>query len=419
MIEATARASVRELAQRAHEAAVAMRSARPEQKSAAIHAMARGVLEQQDRILAANAVDVAAAREAGMGSAKLDRLTLNQKRLADMAQALDEVAEIPDPIGHKLDDRVVASGMRVQRVRVPLGVVLFIYESRPNVTSDAAAICLKASNAVILRGGSEAKESNGAIVQVLAEALVAHGLPADAIQTVPVYDHESVRELLGMSGLIDLVIPRGGEALIRAVAEHSRIPVLKHFIGNCHVYVDRAANLDMAEEITVNSKAQRPSVCNAAEKLLIDAKIAPDFLPRIAERLPNVELRGDEASRRIVPAILPATEQDWYQEYLDYVMGVKIVSGVDEAIEHINKYSSAHTDTIVTEDGVTAQRFLDRVDSASVLWNASTRMADGGCYGLGAEIGINTDKLHARGPMGPEELTSHKWVVYGTGQIRG
>jgi glutamate-5-semialdehyde dehydrogenase len=419
MIEAAERTSMRELAERARAAAVALRTASAEQKTRAILAMARGIREQGGRILEANARDVAAATAAGLGSAKVDRLTLNEKRLGEMAQGLEGVAGLPDPVGRVFDDRVVASGMRVQRVRVPLGVVLFIYESRPNVTSDAASICLKASNAVILRGGSEAKESNAAIVAVLSEALAGEGLPADAIQTVPSYDHASVNELLGMAGLIDLVIPRGGEGLIRAVAEHSKIPVLKHCLGNCHVYVDAAADLAMAEEIVYNSKVQRPAVCNAAEKLLVHEKIAPDFLPRIAERMSNVELRGDEASRRIIPTIRPATEQDWYEEYLDFIMGVKLVSGVDEAIRHINTYSSAHTDTIVTSDEAAARRFLQEVDSASVLWNASTRMADGGCYGLGAEIGISTDKLHARGPMGVEELTSYKWVVIGTGQLRG
>jgi glutamate-5-semialdehyde dehydrogenase len=380
--------------------------------------MARGLVEQEARILEANARDVAAAVAAGLGSAKVDRLTLNASRLREMARGLEEVAEIPDPVGRVFDDRVVASGMRVQRVRVPLGVVLFIYESRPNVTSDAAAICLKASDAVILRGGSEAKESNAAIVAVLSEGLASEGLPPDAIQTVPTYDHESVNELLALNGLIDLVIPRGGESLIRAVAQHSTIPVLKHFLGNCHVYVDGAADLAMAEEIVYNSKVQRVAVCNAAEKLLVHASVAAEFLPRIAERMSQVELRGDEAARRIVPAIQPAVEQDWYEEYLDFVMGVKVVADLDEAIRHVNTYSSAHTDTIVTGDEAAAQRFLQEVDSASVLWNASTRMADGGCYGLGAEIGISTDKLHARGPMGVEELTSYKWVVLGSGQLR-
>ena len=418
MIEAAERTTMRELAERARDAAVALRGATSEQKTRAILAMARGLREQAARILEANARDVAAAKAAGMGSAKVDRLTLNASRLDEMAQGLEVVAELPDPVGKVFDESVAPSGMRVQRVRIPLGVVLFIYESRPNVTADAAAICLKASDAVILRGGSEAKESNGAIVAVLSEALASEGLPADAVLTVPRYDHASVNELLQMSGLIDLVIPRGGETLIRVVAEHSKIPVLKHFKGNCHVYVDADADLAMAEEIVVNSKVQRPAVCNAAEKLLVHATVAAQLLPRLAERMRNVELRGDDATRRILPDVRPATEADWYEEYLDYILGVKVVGGVDEAIRHINTYSSAHTDTIVTSDEAAARRFIHEVDSATVLWNASTRMADGGQVGLGAEIGISTDKLHARGPMGVEELTSYKWVLIGDGQLR-
>jgi glutamate-5-semialdehyde dehydrogenase len=418
MIELQATITVRELAERARDAAIALRSATPEQKTGAIQAMARGLVASADRILDANARDVAAAKAAGMGSAKTDRLTLTEARLKDMAAGLEAVAALRDPVGQRFSSTEMPSGIHVERVRVPLGVILFIYEARPNTTADAAAICLKASNAIILRGGREAKESNSAIVSVLAEALTSEGLPADAIQTVPFYDHESVNEMLGMSGLIDLVIPRGGETLIRAVAQHSTIPVLKHFKGTCYVYVDADADLDMAEEIVFNSKVQRPAVCNASEHLLVHEAVAEQFLPRMAKRLSMVELRGDDASRQILPSIRAATEEDWSEEYLDLIMGVKVVSGVDEAIRHINTYSSNHTDTIVTADAAAAQQFLHDVDSATVLWNASTRMADGGQVGLGAEIGISTNKLHARGPMGVEELTSYKWVVIGTGQIR-
>jgi glutamate-5-semialdehyde dehydrogenase len=418
MIETAPQTQMRELAERARAASVGLRTASAEQKTRAIRAMARGLLAQRERLLEANARDVAAAEANGLGSAKTDRLRLNESRLAEMARALDEVAALPDPVGMVIDDRVVGSGMRVQRVRVPLGVVLFIYESRPNVTSDAASICLKASDAVILRGGSEARESNAAIVAVLQEALVGEGLPADAIQTVPTTDRAAVNELLGLSDLIDLVIPRGGESLIRTVAEHSRIPVLKHFVGNCHVYVDAAADLDMAERIVVNAKVQRPSVCNAAETVLVHQAVAAELLPRLARAMPQVELRGDAASRRILPELAPAAESDWYEEYLDLVLAVKVVAGLDEAIEHVSRYGSAHSDAIVTDDEAAARRFIQEVDSSSVLWNASTRMADGGCYGLGAEIGISTDKLHARGPMGVEELTTYKWVVLGTGQLR-
>ncbi|MCC7368279.1 MAG: glutamate-5-semialdehyde dehydrogenase [Chloroflexi bacterium] len=418
MIELHATITIRQLAERARDAAVALRSCTPEQKTRAIQAMARGLIEQQDRILEANARDVAAAKANGMGSAKVDRLTLTEARLRDMAAGLESVAALPDPIGKAFSEMTVESGLHVERVRVPLGVILFIYEARPNTTADAAAICLKASNAIILRGGSEAKESNGAIVAVLSEGLTSEGLPADAIQTVPFYDHASVNELLGLSDLIDLVIPRGGEALIRTVAQHSTIPVLKHYKGVCYVYVDETADLDMAEEIVFNSKVQRPAVCNASEHLLVHQSVAAQFLPRVAQRLNMVELRGDDASRQVVPTMHAASEADWSEEYLDLIMGVKVVSGVGEAIDHINRYSSHHTDTIVSADEAAARRFLHEVDSASVLWNASTRMADGGQVGLGAEIGISTDKLHARGPMGVEELTSYKWVLIGNGQIR-
>lgn len=418
MIELQATITTRQLAERARNAAVALRSCTPEQKTRAIQAMARGLIEQQARILEANARDVAAAKANGMGSAKVDRLTLTEARLRDMAAGLESVAALPDPIGKTFSEATVESGLHVERVRVPLGVILFIYEARPNTTADAAAICLKASNAIILRGGSEAKESNGAIVAVLSEGLTSEGLPADAIQTVPFYDHASVNELLGMSDLIDLVIPRGGEALIRTVAQHSTIPVLKHYKGVCYVYVDETADLDMAEEIVFNSKVQRPAVCNASEHLLVHQSVAAKFLPRVAQRLNMVELRGDDASRQVIPTMHAATEADWSEEYLDLIMGVKVVSGVGEAIDHINRYSSHHTDTIVSGDEAAARRFLHEVDSASVLWNASTRMADGGQVGLGAEIGISTDKLHARGPMGVDELTSYKWVLIGNGQIR-
>lgn len=418
MIELQATITTRQLAERAREASVALRSCTPAQKTRAIQAMARGLIEQQERILAANSRDVEAAKANGMGSAKVDRLTLTEARLRDMAAGLDAVAALPDPIGTTFGAGTVESGLQVERVRVPLGVILFIYEARPNTTADAAAICLKASNAIILRGGSEAKESNGAIVGVLSEALTSEDLPADAIQTVPSYDHASVNEMLAMGDLIDLVIPRGGEALIRTVAQHSKIPVLKHYKGVCYVYVDASADLDMAEEIVFNSKVQRPAVCNASEHLLVHTDVAGAFVPRMARRLNMVELRGDDASRKLAPTMRPVTEADWSEEYLDLIMGVKVVSGVDEAISHINRYSSHHTDTVVAADEAAARRFLHEVDSASVLWNASTRMADGGQVGLGAEIGISTDKLHARGPMGVEELTSYKWVLIGNGQIR-
>jgi glutamate-5-semialdehyde dehydrogenase len=409
-------AAVRELAERAKGAAAELRRAGADLKKNVIRSMADRLLGAAPRLLQANRKDLEAARS--LGAPKLDRLALSDERIEEMARGLRAVAELPDPVGRVVEERIVASGMRVRRVRVPLGVILMIYEARPNVTAEAGAICLKASNAAILRGGSEARESNAAIVSVLAEALSAGGLPAAAIQTVPRADHESVNELLGLEGLIDLVIPRGGEELIRAVAKHSRIPVLKHFKGNCHVYVDAAADLAMAEEIAANAKTQRPATCNAMEHLLVHEKVAAEFLPRLASRLKGVELRGDERARAILPSIRPATERDWSEEYLDLILGIRIVGGVEEAIRHVNSYGSSHTDAIVTRDEAAARRFLEEVDSASVLWNASTRMADGGEFGLGAEIGISTDKLHARGPMGVEELTTLKWVVHGRGQIR-
>jgi glutamate-5-semialdehyde dehydrogenase len=408
---------MKELAQNARHAAVKLRSATSEQKTKAIAAMAEGLRSNKRKILEANARDLMAAK--ALPGPKVDRLTLNDKRVEDMAQGVEAVASLADPVGRVVDERKVPSGMTVKRIRVPLGVILMIYEARPNVTAEAAAICLKASNAVILRGGSEARESNAAIVSVLSETLFRSGLPATAIQTVPKYDHESVNELLGMEGLIDLVIPRGGEELIRAVAKNSRIPVLKHYKGNCHVYVDASADLAMAEEIVANAKMQRPATCNAAEKLLVHEKVAATFLPRIARRMDKVELRGDDKARTILPSIKAAEEKDWFEEYLDTIMSIRVVASLEEAIRHVNTYGSAHTDAIVTRDERAAKRFLDEVDSASVLWNASTRMADGGEFGLGAEIGISTDKLHARGPMGVEELTTMKWVVLGSGQVRG
>ncbi len=407
---------MRERAECARAAAEALRAFESAARSEAIRAMARGLRAERARLLEANRLDLAAARD--LGDAKRDRLSLDDRRIEEMARGLEAVAGQADPVGRVHDERVAPSGMKVRRVRVPLGVILMIYEARPNVTAEAAAICLKSGNAVLLRGGSEARESNAAIAAVLAAALVDCGLPPAAIQAVPPGDHEGINALLAMADCIDLVIPRGGEALIRAVAQHSRIPVLKHYKGNCHVYVDAAADLDLAEAIVHNAKTQRPGTCNAAEKLLVHAAIAATFLPRIARRMADVQWRGDEAARRHVPTMAPAAESDWAEEYLDLVMAVKVVRDLDEAIRHVNRWGSSHTDAIVTRDEAAARRFLRDVDSASVMWNVSTRMADGGEYGLGAEIGISTDKLHARGPMGVEELTTLKWVVEGTGQVR-
>jgi glutamate-5-semialdehyde dehydrogenase len=407
---------MRLLAERSRDASRALARLDAEEKNSLLRAMADGIEKSADRIQSANAKDLEAGKKAGLSSAMLDRLTLTDKRISEMAKGVREVAALPDPVGKTISEWTRPNGIRIQKVRVPIGVILIIYESRPNVTADAGCLCFKTGNAVILRGGSEAIHSNLAI----AEAMNVPGLPPDSITVVPMTDRAAIDELLQLDELINLCIPRGGEGLIRAVAEKSRIPVIKHYKGVCHVYVDRDADFDMAEKIVINAKCQRPGVCNAIETLLIDQKIADQFLPRVAKALAGqkVELRGDERTRQLVPAAKPATEDDWYAEYLDLILAVRVINGVDEAVDHITKYGSAHSDAIVTRNKATAEKFLREVDSSSVFWNASTRLADGGQYGFGAEIGISTDKLHARGPMGLEELTSYKFVVVGDGQLR-
>jgi glutamate-5-semialdehyde dehydrogenase len=404
------------LAERSRDASRALAKLDAETKNSLLRAMADGIEKSADRIQSANAKDIEAGKKAGLTVAMLDRLTLTDKRISEMAKGVREVAALPDPVGKTISEWTRPNGMRIQKVRVPIGVILIIYESRPNVTADAGCLCFKTGNAVILRGGSEAIHSNLAI----ADAMNVPGLPANSITVVPTTDRAAIDELLQLDELINLCIPRGGEGLIRAVAEKSRIPVIKHYKGVCHVYVDRDADFDMAEKIVVNAKCQRPGVCNAIETLLIDEKIADRFLPRVAKALAEkkVELRGDERTRQLLPSAKPATEDDWYAEYLDLILAVRVLNGVDEAVDHITKYGSAHSDAIVTGNKATAEKFLREVDSSSVFWNASTRLADGGQYGFGAEIGISTDKLHARGPMGLEELTSYKFVVVGDGQLR-
>jgi glutamate-5-semialdehyde dehydrogenase len=407
---------IRLLAERSRDAARALAKLDAPAKDALLHVMAAGIEKSADRIKTANAKDLESGKKAGLSPALLDRLTLTDQRIAEMAKGVREVAALADPVGKIISEWTRPNGMRIQKVRVPLGVILIIYESRPNVTADAACLCFKTGNAVILRGGSEAIHSNLAI----AEAMNVPGLPPHSITVVPTTDRAAIDELLQQDDLINLCIPRGGEGLIRAVAEKSRIPVIKHYKGVCHVYVDRDADFDMAEKIVINAKCQRPGVCNAIETLLIDDRIADQFLPRVGKALAEhkVELRGDERTRRLIANAKPATEDDWYAEYLDLILAVRVVNGVDEAINHITKYGSAHSDAIVTRSKPTAEKFLREVDSSSVFWNASTRLADGGQYGFGAEIGISTDKLHARGPMGLEELTSYKFVVVGDGQLR-
>ncbi len=413
---------MRALATRSREAARALAKWDTTSKNAALLAMAAGIEQAAATIKVANAKDVEAGRRAGLSAAVLDRLTLTDQRIAAVAQAVREIVALPDPVGQVRREWTAPNGMRMQKVSVPLGVILMIYEARPNVTVDAAALCVKSGNAVILRGGSEALHSNLALAEAMRPSL-----PADAVTVVPTTDRVAVDELLKLDDLINLCIPRGGESLIRAVVEKSRLPVIKHYKGVCHVFVDRDADLDMAEKIVINAKCQRPATCNALETLLVDEPVAAKFLPRIVRTLRSrrVELRVEErAQQYVIDGSIPlaeirlATEEDWSAEYLDLILAIRVVAGLDEAIEHIAKYGSAHSDAIVTRNRDTAEQFLREVDSSSVFWNASTRLADGGVYGFGAEIGISTDKLHARGPMGLEDLTSYKYVVVGDGHIR-
>jgi glutamate-5-semialdehyde dehydrogenase len=410
-----------DLGRRARAAARLLATASGAAKNRWLSASAAALTKRTDEILPANARDVAAAQENGLSSAQVDRLRLTPVRLQAAADGLREVAALADPVGRVLDSSVRPNGLHVHKVGVPLGVIFFIYESRPNVTVDAAGLCVKAGDAIILRGGKEALRSNTALHRILQDTLRDSDLPADAVQLVATPDRAAVGHLLRLNQYIDLAIPRGGESLIRRVAEEARMPVLKHFTGNCHVYVDRAADLDMAERILVNAKCQRPGVCNAAESLLVHQDIAAAFLPRAAAalRARGVELRGCPETRRIVTEVKPATEEDYATEYLDLILSVKVVTDVEEAIEHIGRYGSGHTEAVITTDWNAARRFTAAVDSSAVLVNASTRFNDGYEFGLGAEIGISTDKIHARGPCGLQELTSYKYIVYGDGQVRG
>lgn len=389
-------------------------------KNAWLRRTVRLLSERSLALTEANRRDLAAAPGFGLTEAQIDRLKLTPGRIEAMARGLEEVAMLPEPIGEVIWSSVRPNGLKVQKVRVPLGVIFFIYESRPNVTADAAALCIKSGNAVILRGGKEAAHSNAAIAEILSEAAVDVGLPPDAVQLVATADREAVGHFLRMPEYIDLAIPRGGESLIRRVSEEARMPVIKHYAGNCHVYLDRAADPALAERITVNAKCQRMGVCNAAESLVVHREAAASLLPRVCAALVKhgIEIRGDEATRQLVPDAKPATEDDFAAEYLGPIISVKVVDSLDEAIEHIHRYGSRHTDAIVTRDLEAAQEFVARVDSSAVMVNASTRFNDGGEFGLGAEIGISTDKFHARGPCGINELTSYKYVVFGAGQVR-
>ena len=411
---------MRELAQAAAAAARVVGCLPRATKDAVLLSIAAGLDASGAAILAANAADVEAAQARGTAPALVDRLRLDPGRLAAIAQSVRAIAALPDPVGEIQWQVSRDDGLEIGRMRVPLGVIAMIYEARPNVTVDAAALCLKSGNAVILRGGSEAIRSNRALAAVIGAALEAHGLPVAAAALVPVTEREAMVELLRQDDLIDLAIPRGGEGLIRFVTEHARVPVVRHYKGVCHLYVDANADLGSAVDICYNAKVQRPGVCNALETLLVHRNAAAAFLPRVAERLreAGVELRGDGETRAILPEVLPASEDDYHAEYLALILAIRVVESLDRAIEHIERYGSSHTDAIVTSDRAAAERFVREVDSSCVLVNASTRFNDGGELGLGAEIGISTTKIHAFGPMGLESLTTQKFVVWGDGQTR-
>jgi len=411
---------VKDMGVKAREAATLLARATTEEKNRALEAVARALEENTPAIQQENLKDLEKAEAGGLSAAMIDRLRLNDERMKSMIHGVRDVTRLEDPVGKVYDRRTRPNGLEIHRMRVPIGVIGIIYESRPNVTVDAGALTLKTGNAVILRGGSEAVNSNLALARAMTEGIKSAGLPGAAVQVVATTDRRAVGELLVLDELIDLIIPRGGEALIRRVVETSTIPVIKHYAGVCHVYVDSRADLAMAEDIAFNAKVQRPGVCNAMETLLVDSAVAGEFLPGMLERLmeAGVELVGCEKTRQIDDAVGAATEIDWLTEYLDMKLSVRVVEGLEQAIEHIERYGSRHTDAIVTEDRARAEEFVRRVDSSSVMVNASTRFSDGAQYGLGAEIGISTDKLHARGPMGLEELTTYKWVVLGDGQLR-
>jgi glutamate-5-semialdehyde dehydrogenase len=408
---------VRTIAQEAKNASVSLRTLNTEAKNSALEAIARSVDTRRAEIRAANAKDVQRARNANLSPAMVDRLELTDKRVDEIIASLREIAAMEDPVGELIGVRRPA-GFVLERVRTPIGVIAMIYESRPNVTVDAAALCLKSGNAAILRGGSEARESSRVLVECIQEALAQVGVSGSAVQYVERTEHEAIDYLVKQTGLIDLVVPRGRESLIRRVTENAKVPVIKHYKGVCHIYVDETADLQMAAEVVTNSKVQRPGTCNALEKLLVHESVAERFLPMVRQKMPNVEFRGDQRACEILPETKPATEEEWYEEYLDLILTVKVVGGLQEATAHIEKYGSRHTDGICSNDTRHIEQFVSLVDSAVVMVNASTRLNDGGIFGLGAELGISTDKLHARGPMGLRELTTFKWILRGNGDVR-
>ena len=409
-----------ELAKKAKAASFELARLKTEAKNRALLGMADALEENSERIIRANRIDADASRARGVRPALMDRLVLDKARIGKMSQCLREVAELPDPVGEIIKTWTRPNGLIINQLRVPFGVVGMIYESRPEVTSDASGICLKSGNAVILKGGSDAINSNVAIGEVLRRAAGQAGVPEDAIQVVPTTDRGAALELMKLREYVDVLIPRGGADLIRTVVENARVPVIETGLGNCHIYVEEDADLENAMDIVLNAKCQRPGTCNAVEKLLVHEKIAPKFLPTMVERLRanKVEVRGDERTRGIAGGVVPATEEDWGKEYLDLIIGVKVVTGLDEAIAHVNRYGTKNSESILTSNFQKALRFIYEVDSAAVYWNASTRFTDGNQYGLGAEIGISTQKLHARGPMSVQQLTTTKYFVLGQGQVR-
>ncbi len=409
------------LAQRAKDASRVLANASTAQKNAVLRRAAEALRgEAGDRVIEANTQDMAAAEQMGLSKAMLERLQLDRKRLDGVADGLDQVAALPDPVGMLVDERVLDNGLRVGKMRAPLGLIGIIYESRPNVTADAASLCLKSGNAVLLRGGKEAFHSNTAIAEVFTQALAAEGLPREAVTLLPTTDRQATLVMIGLDGILDMVIPRGGEGLIRFVAEHARVPVIQHYKGVCHVFVDGSADPDMALEIALNAKVQRPGVCNAMETLLVDAALAPTFLPKLGAAMGarGVEIHADDRAAAHLSGVKPASEADWDTEYLDLILNVGVVDGIDAALAHVAKHGSNHTEAIVTKDAGHADRWLREVDASLVLVNASTRFNDGFALGLGAEIGISTTKLHAYGPMGLAELCTLKWVGQGEGQVR-
>ena len=411
----------RRTAEKSRTAAMQLATSSSQQRAACLRAAADAIRADKAEILKANAQDVANAPHFGLTEAATDRLRLDSQRIDDIATGVEVIAGLPDPIGELIETSTQPSGLQIRKIRVPLGVIFFVYESRPNVTADAAAVAIASGNAVILRGGKEAAHSSKRIVESIRQAITASGLPADCVQLVDIADREAVGAFLQFDDLIDLAIPRGGESLIRRVCSEARMPVLKHFSGNCHVYIDTTADLDMAEKILIDAKCQRMGVCNAAESLLVHKNVAEKYLPRVAQQLQShgVEIVGDGETCRLLAGINRATEEDFAMEFLGPKLSVAVVRSIDEAIDHINRFGSRHTDAIVTTDDAMAERFAARVDTAVVLINASTRFNDGGELGIGAEIGISTDKLHARGPCGPRELTTYKYVVTGNGQTKG